>query len=298
MTGPSIFENPGAPEDDGLRDVASWLRSKAEGDPPTFFGNLVRQAIDEVVDGPRTGRWDLEQLDSTEKSYIGTKVEIIVRAALELERGSIMDLEILGHPVDVKWSKTSAWQIPEEAVGHLCLCLGGLRSLAQFQVGVIRCDREVLNLGRNKDRKTTISAVQRRSKMLMLVEPAPLRTNFVAAIPDDQRSRILDGKTIQERVTALFHELPATPIPRDAIRTVARTQGDPMRRLRADAHAGDSLRGMRILSSQYGNGVVRALGYAALGTEEFMGVPQDDLDRLPAILRATLTPAARVRYGL
>ena len=299
MTDPRLWRDTALPApDEGLLAVTTWLLAMSKGDPVGFFGALVRRAIDEVVDGPRTGRWDLDQLDSTEKTYVGTKVEIVVRAALELERGSIMDLEILGHPVDVKWSKTSAWQIPEEAVGHLCLCIGGLRSLTRFQVGVIRCDAAVLNLGRNKDRKTTISAQHKRDTMRMLVDAAPLPTNFVASISAHIRSRIVAGSTIQQRVTALFNELPGVPMPRDAIRTVARTEGDPMRRLRADAHATDSLGGMRILSFKYGNGVVQALGHASLERDEFMGVAQADLDRIPAAARTALTPSARARYGL
>jgi hypothetical protein len=284
--------------DEGLRAVTAWLLSRARGDPTAFFGSLVRQAIDEVVDGPRTGRWELTQLEPTEKTYVGTKVEILVRAALELERGSIMDLEILGHPVDVKWSMTSAWQIPEEAVGHLCLCLGGLKSLRQFQVGLIRCDAAVLNLGRNKDKKTTISAKHKRERMVMLVESMPLPANFVAEIPEESRTKILAGRTIQQRVTALFAELPGVPIPRDAIRTIARTEGDPMRRLRADAHAEGSLGGMRILSFKYGNGVVQAVGYPALQKDEFMAVTQAELEALSDDARAGLTSAARRRYGL
>jgi hypothetical protein len=296
-----IFD-PGDPvdpdTDDGVRAVVAWLRRGAGGDPQAFFAALVRQAIDEVVDGPRTARWDLEQLESTEKTYVGTKIEIIVRAALELERGSIMDLEILGHPVDVKWSKTSMWQIPEEAIGHICLCLGGLRGLTQFQVGVIRCDAEVLNLGRNKDQKTTISAAHKQAHMVMLVPPAELPANFVATIPAAARDRIFEGRTIQERVTALFQELPGRPIPRDAIRTIARTEGDSMRRLRADAYAEDSLGALRILSFKYGNGVVQALGHPALLPGEFMGVPQRDLDRIPESKRRLLTSTARARYRL
>lgn len=68
MTSPSI-DQPDPQQGDGLRAVSGWPRALSKGDPTAFFGQLVRQSIDEVVDGPRTGRWDLEQLDSTEKTY-------------------------------------------------------------------------------------------------------------------------------------------------------------------------------------------------------------------------------------
>ena len=298
MTHPTSSELAGPTCDDGVREIAEWLRSKAGGDVDGFFRELVCRAIDEVIDGPRTGRWAFDQLETAERAYVGTKIEIIVRAALELERGSVMDLEILGHPVDVKWSMKSAWQIPREAVGHICLCLGARRTLSQFQVGVMRCDAEVLNLGRNQDKKTTISAAHRRALMMMLVDATPLPTNFVAAIEPSTRSRIMAGRTIQERVTALFTELPGVPIPRDAVRTVARTQGDPMRRVRMDAYAGNPLGDLRILSFKYGNGVVQALGHPPLKRDEFMGVRQSDLDRLPESARRLLTSSARRTYGL
>jgi len=39
----------------------------------------LRRALDEVVDGMRTGRWSVDALEKTEKTYIGTKVEIPVQ---------------------------------------------------------------------------------------------------------------------------------------------------------------------------------------------------------------------------
>ena len=43
----------------------------------------------------------------------------------------------------------------QEAIGHLCLCVGGLKGLTQFQVGLVRCRPEFLNVGQNRDRKRT-----------------------------------------------------------------------------------------------------------------------------------------------
>jgi hypothetical protein len=61
---------------------------------------LIRQAIDEVVDAPRTGRVHSRELEKTEKTYIGTKVEILVRNFFRLPKG-ILDLTIDGMDVDV-----------------------------------------------------------------------------------------------------------------------------------------------------------------------------------------------------
>jgi hypothetical protein len=282
--------------DPALAAVAAAVRARAGGDPVTTLGGVIRRSIDEVLDGPRTGRWDFDELEKTEKTYVGTKVEIVLRAELELEKGAVLDLAVEGHEVDVKWAKDSVWQIPVEAVGQICLCLGGLRKMSQFQVGLVRIEEEYLNPGSNRDRKRTLSATG-RAAMLSLVGPTPLPPNFVAQMDASVRAEVVAEPTIQARVAKLFAGLPGTPIPREAVATVARTTGDPMRRVRADAHAGDPLEGMTILSFQYGNGLAAALGYPPLRRDEFMAVPRAEIDALPEEKRRGLSAATRRRMG-
>ncbi|HET7052720.1 MAG TPA: NaeI family type II restriction endonuclease [Solirubrobacterales bacterium] len=278
--------------DDAWIVVESKLRALGGPDPVKKFGQAVRQAIDEVLDGPRTGRCRLTELAKTEKTYVGTKVEIVVRTSLGLDRGPILDLEIEGHPVDIKWAMNSVWQIPMEAVGQLCLCIGGLDEVSRFQVGLIRCDEEWLNLGENRDRKRTISAVG-RSKMSLLVPSSPLPINFVEQMDHALRIAVMGEPTIQARVTRLFTLLPRTPIPRNAIATVARTTGDPLRRVRADTWAGNPLGDMKILSAKYGNPIVVALGYRPLERDEFMSVPQIEINALPHSKKQALPATTR-----
>jgi hypothetical protein len=272
--------------------VESKLRALAGPDPVKKFGQAVRQAIDEVLDGPRTGRCRLAELAKTEKTYVGTKVEIVVRTSLGLERGPILDLEIEGHPVDIKWAMNSVWQIPQEAIGQLCLCIGGLGEVSRFQVGLIRCNEKWLNFGENRDRKRTLSATG-RSEMTPLVPSSPLPVNFVEQMDHEMRIAVMGEPTIQTRITSLFTMLPRTPIPRNAIATVARTTGDPLRRVRADAWAGKPLGDMKILSAKYGNPVVEALGYQPLERDEFMSVPTSEIDALPEPRRCALPESTR-----
>src|SRR5690606_36087339 len=81
---------------------------------------LIRAAIDEVIDAPRTGRVHASELEKTEKTYIGTKVEILVRNYFRLPKG-ILDLRIAGYDVDVKNTLGSTWMIPREATGKPCI---------------------------------------------------------------------------------------------------------------------------------------------------------------------------------
>jgi hypothetical protein len=39
---------------------------------------LLRKAIDEVIDAPRTNRFTLDEIEKTEKTYLGIKVEILL----------------------------------------------------------------------------------------------------------------------------------------------------------------------------------------------------------------------------
>ena len=213
-----------------------------------------------------------------------------------MTEGLVLDLEIEDEPVDIKWAMDSGWQIPEEAVDRLCLCVGGLKRMTQFQVILVRCRPKYLNAGQNRDRKRTLSA-KGRAAMTSIVPPAPIPTNFVAEMDPSLRAVITGEATIQERVTRLFLVLPKTPIPRSAVATVARTTGDPMRRVRADSRAGDPLAGMQILSAKYGNSILEALGYPRLGGDEFMSVPKSEIEAMPEEKRRALPKAARERLG-
>ena len=266
-----------AEADPGLEAVASWLASRT-GDPTAFFGRVVRKSIDEVLDGPRTGRWDFDQLEKTEKTYVGTKLEIVARTALGVEPAGFLDLEIEGYPVDIKWAMGSSWQIPREAVGELCLCVGGLKNMTQFQVALVRCDAEYLNSGTNRDGKKTLSSVGREA-MRIIVPPTPIPPNFVAEMDPAVRQAVMREPTIQKRVTKLFQSLPKIAIPRNAVRTVAQTEGDPMRRVRKDARADDPLGGYEVLT-KYDKELIATLGYPALEKDEFMSVPATEIEQL------------------
>jgi hypothetical protein len=292
-----MTKGDGGGDDEALGIVDRRLRKLAGADPACLFGEAIRQSIDEVLDGPRTGRWDFLQLEKTEKTYVGTKVEIVVRAALELEAGPKLDLEIEGHDIDIKWAMNSQWQIPREAVGQLCLCIGGRDQLRAFEVGVIRCDEKVLNRGSNQDGKRTISAAG-RAGMRILVPPAPLPPNFVAELDPALRAEVTAEPTIQRRVTKLFKLLPYRPVPRLGLQTIALTTGDPVRRTRADARAGDPLEGMVVLSTKYAQGIVKELGLEPMPPSCFMSVPRVKIDALSPAARRRLSAAERERFEL
>jgi hypothetical protein len=261
-----LSNGPGA--DPAHDEVGAWVR--AIPDLQARLGRAVRQALDEVIDGPRTGRWSYAQLEKTEKTYVGTKIEIVVRTALGLERIGRLDTVIAGHEVDFKWSGSEGWMIPTEAVDELCFLVSGDEAAGSFSAGLVRCTPDLLRPGANKDGKTSLSASGKLA-IDWFVRGAPLRRNFIADMDSATRTEIMSGRSGQERIRTLFTRLPYVPIPRDAVETVAQ-QRDPMRRLRKDQ--AERLGGMRVLSAKYGNRLVTGLGYDPLPTDSFMAVPQ------------------------
>jgi hypothetical protein len=272
--------------DAALDEIALWIRNHCGSNSKPiskFFGEIVRRAVDEVIDGPRTGRWSISQLEKTEKTYIGTKVEILVRSAFDLDRSGPLDFEIMGHPVDVKWSMSCQWEIPTEAVNHLCLLIGMFNDEQSFCVGLIRCEEAFLNQGKNKDGKRTLSKLGRR-QITWLVRNA-LDRNFIAALDPQVRAEIWAGDSAQERIRRFVRLVPKRPFPRHAIETVARSR-DPLRRVRKDK--GKTLAGMQVLSERYDKRLIARLGYAPLNKDEFISISEAELAHLDRECRRPL----------
>jgi hypothetical protein len=276
-----------------LAVVAYASRERAGNGPDleAIFSRAIRQAIDEVIDGPRTGRYRYEELERQEKAYIGTRIEIVVRAEFRLARGGELDTIIAGHHVDFKWSAKGRWMIPTEAVGELCLLLRGDESRGTFSVGVTRCYEEMLNPVPNKDSKRTISRAG-LGDISWLVEDGSLPANFLATLDAATRDRILAQPAGQARVREFFLRVTKRPVPREIIPTLA-VQEDPMRRVRQDDGTG-RLGGMKVLSGhlKVNQEAADLLGYGPLTRGDFLSVPVAELKSLPPDLQRDLRIAA------
>lgn len=53
---------------------------------------LLREVVDDVIQTPRTGRRSYDELEKTEKTYIGTRVEIMLRALLSPSKWAAADM--------------------------------------------------------------------------------------------------------------------------------------------------------------------------------------------------------------
>jgi hypothetical protein len=249
-----------------LIDKAGALKSICAEIPP-----LLREAIDVVIDTSRTGRRDYVDLEKTEKTYIGTRVEILIRSYFGLSKGNL-DLLILGQDADVKFTTKSNWMIPREAVGKPCLLIAADEARARCYFGLFCADEEYLTARANQDKKRQVSA-EGFKHILWVFCDHPLQPNFWRTIPQKSVEAIAAQRTGNDRVVTLFREVEGIPIARDVVEATAR-QKDFMRRIRADNGKGtrDRLRreGVVLLSGMYDAPLIEALGFAAIGKSQFI----------------------------
>lgn len=254
-------------------------------DIKTLAGQLIRQAIDEVIDAPRTKRLLLAHCEKTEKTYLGTKIEILLRSRLKLKKGQVLDLLVDGIEVDIKHSIARSWMIPREAIGRVCLLVTEHEQRGEFSLGLLMCRPENLRIAANQDRKVGVSADGlARAHWIVRNERYP-KNIWIGFDPDLLDSiRKLRGGT--KRLVLLFRKYQRKPVSRSAVAAIA-TQLDPMKRIRGNGGARSVLKPDRvaILSGKYHSELALELGLPRLYPDEFVSVtPRDDdeLDRLRA----------------
>lgn len=267
---PEVNETGGC--DPALADVVDFFLAKNGFERKAAM--TLRRALDEVIDGMRTGRWTVDSLEKTEKTYIGTKVEILFKFDFELERGMKLDFRVNDTEVDIKCTVLKDWMIPKEAVGELCLLVRIDDRRSKFWIGVVRAEPSVLRGGLNRDGKTSLSAVGKQS-IHWLVNAGELPENFLATIAPDIRDKVFSHtKSGQARINELFRLVQGRIIPRVAIETVAQ-QKDSMKRVR-DARKILEGEGILVLGHQDEDPVIaKRRGYPVPKKGEMISIPRD-----------------------
>ncbi|MEU0249683.1 NaeI family type II restriction endonuclease [Streptomyces sp. NPDC006235] len=210
------------------------------------FATVLRDTIDQLLNGEATGRYDWKTLFKTEKTHAGTLVEINLQREFEFDDGIEMDYRIAGVDVDCKYSQQfGGWMIPPEAIGHLCLLVWADDSKSLWSAGLLRIRREWLNGGNNRDLKLTIKA-EHRNKILWLWDKAELPENVLLHMNPRDRQQVFSHKSGQARLNELFRLVQSRRIGRNVVRTVAQ-QKDYMKRVRGNGGARSALRKEGIL---------------------------------------------------
>lgn len=255
-------------DDPALTEVETALR--AIPDVGSLIREAIARAVDEVVDPIRSARWEISQLDQPEKTTIGIKVENMLRIDLALKRSKLLDLEVAGHDVDVKFSISEGWMIPPEAVGQICLLTSYREADRTASAGLLRTTTDVLNTGANRDGKRSVQAAAKKQVRWLVrnEEPELSIVGFMASIGEGLRDRITDPSVgAQERVNRLFTSHREEPIPEVVVEAVAQHR-DWTRRLRPDTSnpKGPEQRGYEVFraSSAGDRRELAARGIAAL----------------------------------
>ncbi|WP_176052195.1 NaeI family type II restriction endonuclease [Paraburkholderia caribensis] len=258
------------PTDLPLNEVLRFFQSRT--DFIALLGLALRQSFDEVIDGPRTGRFSIDQLEKTEKTYIGTKVEIVVRNELELARGVKLDNSICGHEVDTKFSLTGGWMIPREAVGELCLLIAGSDASGTYSAGLLRTTPNALTVGANQDGKRSVSALGKR-EIHWITKDSPLPRNFMLDLAPETRAAVLSPSSGKQRIIALFMNVTGRLIPRSVIVQVAQLKGDPLRRAR-ETKAPLLRAGIEVLCATYAadREKIREHGFTDFSDDDWLSV--------------------------
>lgn len=265
-----------------LTPIARDIIARAGGEDAlsTRFPEMLRQCIDDVILTPKTGRRSYEELEKTEKTYIGTRVEIELRAMLRLPKGRL-DTLIQGQDVDIKNTMGNNWMIPTEAVGHPCILVAADEARALCYLGLIVAQPGYLTQGQNKDAKKSVSA-EGFTNILWLLRDHPYPANFWRTINAEVVERIFAGRSGNQRMAVLFREIQGQPIAREVVEAVAKQQ-DFMRRIRSDKGRGTrdilAREGIALLSGQYDAPLISALGLPDCKPGEFLSWrPETDHD--------------------
>jgi hypothetical protein len=230
---------PGSSADQALESVQRALLEVDQIE--ARLGRVLRDTIDQLLDGVHTGRYRWKDLYKTEKTHAGTLVEINMQREFNFQDGVLLDYSIAGTEVDCKYSQTmGAWMIPPETKGQLCMVVCASDEESIWSAGLVRAAEQHLSSGTNRDQKRTLSK-QGRESITWLFKNRPLPPNVFLQLRADQAEYILDHKSGQERVNRLFTYAQGLIIGRAAVATAGR-QDDFMKRARGNGGARSTLR--------------------------------------------------------
>jgi hypothetical protein len=233
------FDPPAAGVDTELDAVTeAILLADATGET---FAYVLRETYDQLYDGQRTGRYRWDQLMKTEKTYMGTLVEINLQRAFEFPDGQTLDYRIAGVETDCKYSQSlGGWEIPPESYdgAHICLVVWASEEFNRWEAGLVRPKNDGVMLAPpNRDQKRKLTP-QGESTIRWLYDTPALPENLLLHIDDATRERILNPTperrrrpSGQQRLNMLFRLVQGRIVNRATVMTLGQ-QKDPPKRAR------------------------------------------------------------------
>ncbi|MGY3134576.1 hypothetical protein ACVWZM_005258 [Bradyrhizobium sp. USDA 4501] len=249
------------------------------------FPELVRDAVDFLLDPVRTARTRLHELDNVEKTFIGLKLEHFVRDMLDVPKG-LRDLHINGMDVDIKNTTGDNWSIPQETYNNAepCLLMAVDETVHQCFLGLIIAKLEYLHGGvGNRDTKRGVSSLGFQH-ILWIVNGAPFRQSRFMDLDMNRFRELRKNLLGNERAAQFCRENLRRVIHRDVAHALLFDHYDYMKRLRANGGAPDILQheGIAILIGTYLKDRMMAatLGISNLARDEIVAIaPENDEQR-------------------
>ncbi|MEU3818917.1 NaeI family type II restriction endonuclease [Streptomyces sp. NPDC030392] len=247
------------PVPDDLAPFVEWFRNQPQA--RERFRWALRDSLDELLDGQRTGRWAYQHLTKTEKTYLGTAVEVNLTKEFAIDNGEDLDWSIAGLDIDCKFSKDlGGWEIPMEmyvchdhggrsgGADHVALLTWMNDDTNEWAAGLVRITDERLRWRRvrgangdrvrayNRDNKRKLSD-SAKSDVYWLWGglQTDLPTNLLLHLDAEVRERILTASlpgrasSGQQRVNQLFCEVQNRLIGRQTVLTVGQQDDAPKR---------------------------------------------------------------------
>jgi hypothetical protein len=253
------------------------------------FAHVLRTTLDQLLDGRRRGRFDYRDLYKTEKTYMGTLVEINLQREFDFEDGSVTDYSIVGIDVDCKFSqRIGGWELGPEMIDQICLVVWCSDYESRWRAGLVRATAEVLRESANRDAKRRLTDVGLQRVVWLWPNHQRLDENLLLHLDPAVRERIMtatgkvrQANAVQARVNQLFREVQGRIIRRAVLETVAHGADDPLKRARGNGGAREKLRpeGIVVLGHQdYDPLVARALGLPVPAKGEFVAARVIEVD--------------------
>lgn len=216
-----------------LQAVLAWFLDHHVAE---LYTEAIRNSIDYVLDGARTGRFDLRspKVHPGERASVGAKLEYEVLRVFSLPKSKPLDTLVSEIPVDIKATIGKNWTIPTEAHCQLCICTQIDLTRNRHRTWLVRTHRSWLYRGAgNNDGKRGLAAQARDQWSVPLYDWTALPVNPLTFLTEEQADQVLAEKPGQvKRLLMMFRFLEGRIIPRNVILTVGAGNGDPMRRAR------------------------------------------------------------------
>jgi hypothetical protein len=262
------------PELDAVEDELTALDPTGDA-----VAEVIRDTFDQLYDGQHSGRWSFDQLFKTEKTHMGTLIEINLQRRFRFEGGDVTDYRVAGAQVDCKYSmREGGWTLPPEVVGHIALLVTADDARSSWRAGLIRVEETLMNPGRNRDAKGVLSLAGRLRIRWLWEAHGYLPPNLFFELDDQTREAIFSARSKrgashgQARVNQLFRLVQGRLIRRAELATVAQ-QDDFMKRARGNGGARTHLQseGILVLGHQDNDPLVaRDLGLPVPTKGEFV----------------------------